>query len=78
MDDVRGDFLGPPHGRHTAQHQLQFCLKLKFIMTFVTCVVFHTIYDYPIFEQKNGGEIHLIFKGTIRYSHFEHCLSDKE
>ena len=46
---------------------------LIFIMTFVTCVAFYTIYDYPIFEEKHGCETHLIFKGFIRDLHLEHC-----
>ena len=33
-----------------------FLITLKFMMTFVTCVAFHIIHDYSIFEQKNGSE----------------------
>ena len=33
-----------------------FLIALKFMMTFVTCVAFHIIHDYSIFEQKNGSE----------------------
>ena len=33
-----------------------FLITLKFMMTFVTCVAFYIIYDYLIFEQKNGSE----------------------
>ena len=40
-------------------------LTLKFIMTFVNFAAFHTIYDYPIFERKNGCETHLIFLDVI-------------
>ena len=45
---------------------------LKFIMSFVTCVAFHTIYDYQIFEQQHGYETHLISKGVIKDLHLEH------
>ena len=31
-------------------------ITLKFMMIFVTCVAFHIIHDYSIFEQKNGSE----------------------
>ena len=33
-----------------------FLITLKFMMTFVTCVAFHIIHGYSIFEQKNGRE----------------------
>ena len=63
------------HGRTDARGKT-ICLPTLSggdIMTFVTSVAFHTIYEYPIFEQKNGCETHLIFKDVIRDSHLEHC-----
>ena len=51
-----------------------FLITLKFMMTFVTCVAFHIIHDYSIFEQKNGSEKnHLKFKGVIKNSRLENC-----
>ena len=34
-----------------------FLITLKFMMTFVTCVAFHIIHDYSIFEQGEAKKL---------------------
>ena len=44
MDDVRGDVLRPPHGRHTAQHQLRARDMIYFTTHLQTVNYFSTIH----------------------------------
>ena len=55
-----------------------FLITLKFMITFVTCVAFHTIHDYSIFEQKNGSENHLKSRASLKIHTLSIVLFDKE
>ena len=55
-----------------------FLITLKFMITLVTCVAFHTIHDYSIFEQKNGSENHLKSRASLKIHTLSIVLFDKE